>query len=419
MFKENCDPIELQGEHLSYFLYADDLVLISHTEKGLQNSLDELHSYSIRKSLSVSIKKSKTMIFNLNGRLIKRYFNINGMLLEPVHTFCYLGFDIKASGIVSHARNTLQEKANKAMRPLLHVIARFNIPVKTSLNLFHSYIAPIALYNAENWISLSDKQIQNFTTESIFLLISDNKTDILHRKFLRYILGVSPSCPNMAVYGETGENPLSLKGLRLMLNFWHRINNLPENTLAKKALLENINLRTNWIITIEKLLGTLGLTEVTENTLAFKRKTKQALASQFSDYWCKTVSSDSSRLRFYKSVKNKPDFETYLNLPLFEQRKSITKLRCSDHLLQIEKGRHHNVASELRFCRICPLKVVETEEHFLTNCTFFYRYKLKYNLLHITDAKAFMLHTEPAKLGSYIFEALSERKKYQEWFGLE
>ena len=77
------------------------------------------------------------------------------------------------------------------------------------------------------------------------------------------------------------------------------------------------------------------------------------------------------------------------------------------------------IASELRFCRICPLKVVETEEHFLTNCTFFYIYKLKYNLLHITDAKAFMLDTEPAKLGSYIFEALSERKKYQEWFGLE
>ena len=305
------------------------------------------------------------------------------------------------------------------MRPLFHAIVRFNIPVKTSLTLFHSYISPIALYNAENWMSFSDKQIQNFSIESIFEHIANNKSDILHHKFLKYILGVSASCHNMAIYGETGETPLSLKGLRLMLNFWHRVNNLPENSLAKKALLENINFRTNWIITIEKLLGNLGLTEVTENTMAFKSKTKEGLASKFSDYWCKTVSSDSSRLRFYKSVKNKHEFETYLNLPIFEQRKIITKLRCSDHPLQIEKGRHYDLPPEIRFCRICPLKAVETEEHFLTSCTFLYRYKPKYNLVDITDAKASILDTEPAILGSYLFEAFSERKRYQEWFGLE
>ena len=175
-------------------------------------------------------------------------------------------------------------------------------------------------------MTFSDKQVQNFSNESIFKHIADNKTDILHRKFLKYILGVSSSCPNMSIYGETGEIPLSLKGLRLMLNFWQRVTNLPENTLAKKALRENINLRTNWIITIEKLLGNLDLTEVTENTLTFKSKARQALASKFSSYWCRTVSSDSSRLLFYKSLKNKPEFETYLNLPSFEQRKSITKL---------------------------------------------------------------------------------------------
>ena len=113
--------------------------------------------------------------------------------------------------------------------------------------------------------------------------------------------------------------------------FLHRVTNLPDNTLAKKALLENIALRSNWIITIEKLLGNLALTDVTENTLTFKRKAKQAIISKFSEYWCKTVESDSSRLLFYKSVINKLEFENYLNIPLFDHRKAITKLRCSDH----------------------------------------------------------------------------------------
>ena len=113
IFDDQCDPIEFQGENLSHFLYADDLVIISYTENGLQNALDNLYSYSVRKSLSISIKKSKTVIFNQTGKLIKKYFKINGMLLEPVHTFCYLGFDVSASAAVTYAVNTLYDKANK------------------------------------------------------------------------------------------------------------------------------------------------------------------------------------------------------------------------------------------------------------------------------------------------------------------
>ena len=57
------------------------------------------------------------MIFNPSGKMIQRYFSVNGQPLEPVQTFCYLGFDVKASGTVKHAMNTLYDKANKAMRP--------------------------------------------------------------------------------------------------------------------------------------------------------------------------------------------------------------------------------------------------------------------------------------------------------------
>ena len=36
--------------------------------------------------------------------------------------------------------NTLFDKACKGIRPLMSTIARFNIPVKTTLHLFHTYI---------------------------------------------------------------------------------------------------------------------------------------------------------------------------------------------------------------------------------------------------------------------------------------
>ena len=420
IFGKPCDPINLQGTDLSHFLYADDLVLVSETEGGLQNALDRLHRFSVEKRLSISIKKSKTMIFNRGGRLIKKYFKINGKPLEPVHDFCYLGFDVKASGTTKHAMNTLLDKANKAMRPLMGSIARFNLPPETSIKLFHSYIAPIALYNAENWAILTDKKLQNFSAESIFCETLDNKTDTLHRNFLKYILGVSKSCPNLAIYGETGELPLSLKAFRMLINFWYRIYNQSEETLAKKALLENIALRTNWIKTVEKILGSFEMTDVTQTPMAFKTKANLSMQSKYTEFWYKNLNEDtSSRLVFYKKIKNEFKLEDYLNIPSFENRKAIAKIRCSDHPLEIERGRHKKIPRENRICKICPLNEVESEDHFLSKCTFYIRYKPKHNLSFNTNSITLLKDTEPTQLGRYFTEALSERKKYKEWFDLD
>ena len=223
IFDRKCDPINLQNEYLYHFLYADDLVLLSTSAQGLQRSLDKLGEYADRKCLTISIKKSKTMIFNLSGRLEKTQFHIKDKPLEPVNTFCYLGFEICPSGTVKHAMNTLHDKAMKALRPLMGAIAKFDLPAKTAIKLFHTYISPIILHNVENWAVLTDKNLKDTNERHFFKATDISKTDMLHRKYLKYVLGLSKSSPNMAIYGETGEIPLSLKGYRLMLNYWKRL----------------------------------------------------------------------------------------------------------------------------------------------------------------------------------------------------
>ena len=275
IFDDQCDPIDFQNEKIHHFLYADDLVLLSHTAEGLQRSLEKLTGYANHKCLTISTKKSKTMIFNPSGKHIKKQFIIEGKALESVNSFCYLGFEVKSSGTVKHAMNTLHEKAKKALRPLLCAIARFNIPAKTAIRLFHTFISPIILYSVENWGTLTNKKIENFTEVGLFNDTNECKTDLIHRRLLKYILGVSKSCPNIAVYGETGEVPLSLKGYRLMINYWNRLTNLPDKSLAKKALIENVNLRTNWILTIENLVKTFNLIESSNVNEQFKKASKE------------------------------------------------------------------------------------------------------------------------------------------------
>ena len=369
IFDDHCDPVTITDTKISHFLYADDLVLVSLSPEGLQRSLDKVSEYSARKSLTISIKKSKSMIFNVAGRLIDTKFTINGETLEPVKSFCYLGFEVVPSGVVTHAMNILSEKAKKALHPLLGAIAKFDLPGKLAIQLFHTYISPIILYGVENWSILSHLDIERCERFSYFFKKTEKaKSDIIHRKLLKFVLGLSKTCHNLAIYGETTELPLSLKGYRLMLNYWKRLTTLPDKSLAKKALIENANLRTNWIITIEKLVRCLKLIEVPPKS--FKNTTKVVIPSFFKTNWKnKVLNEDISRLNIYKSINTDFNLPKHLGLP-YKFRKAISRIRCSNHPLAIEKGRYTNPKTprEERLCMLCNESVIEDEVHFLLKC---------------------------------------------------
>ena len=56
--------IEIDGTQFSHLLYADDIVLISESAKGLQNSIDSLHKFCSKWHLIVNISKTKVMKSN-------------------------------------------------------------------------------------------------------------------------------------------------------------------------------------------------------------------------------------------------------------------------------------------------------------------------------------------------------------------
>ena len=410
IFDDKCDPISIQNEKVNHFLYADDLVILSQTKEGLQRCIDKASDFAKSKHLTINVRKSKTMVFNQSGRFIRDSFTLNDRTLEPVQSFCYLGFDIKCSGTVKHAMNILNDKGNKALRPLLCAITRFKIPVKTSIRLFHTYVSPILLYNTENWSTFSDKGLQKFDKDSLFSGTSTAKIDIVHRKLLKFVLGVSKSCPSLAIYGETGETPISIKSYRLTLNFWHRVTNLPNTSLAKKALLENIDLRTNWIMTIEKLVNTFNLADKIGNHEKFKKATKCAIEDAYQKYWTNSLKDPNlTRLLFYKKIKTEFSMESYLNTTNFEYRRAIAKLRCSDHALEIEKGRHKGIPRPERTCTLCRNDQVEDEEHFLFICKTYNSLKMKYNLDDCVAAQEFLNETNHNTLGRYLKEAFTIR----------
>jgi hypothetical protein len=72
IFDNICDPITINNIKVSCLMYADDIVLISESAKGLQDCLNKLSNYCDIWNLSVNIDKSKVIIFNKSGRVIKK-----------------------------------------------------------------------------------------------------------------------------------------------------------------------------------------------------------------------------------------------------------------------------------------------------------------------------------------------------------
>jgi hypothetical protein len=56
-------PLKLIDSNIGCLLFADDLLILSETKKGLQHSLNNLSNYCDNWQLAINVNKTKSMIF--------------------------------------------------------------------------------------------------------------------------------------------------------------------------------------------------------------------------------------------------------------------------------------------------------------------------------------------------------------------
>ena len=307
IFDDSCDPISLLGPKISHLLYADDLVLISETELGLNKCLEKLFRFCTKWEINLNTKKSKILIFNEGGKILRGEFRFGTQLLEITNHYCYLGIEIKASGSFSMAKEILTEKARKAMMPLISTLFQFKIPVSDSISLFNSFIRPIALYNAEIWCQLTKTQLKALHENKINILnvMLDEKCEKNHLRFLKIILGVTKSCSNLPILGETGQIPLAARGYLAALNFWHRMELIQEETLVKLAYNVVKKDRLPWYESVEMIMKKVGLHDhflKPNNEKNFKALSKKSMNEHIQYLWYRSIKSNK-KLKFYNSLK--------------------------------------------------------------------------------------------------------------------
>ncbi len=381
--QESHAPI-LLNRPIPCLLYADDLVILSTSKEGLQNSLNCLYNYGKQWALDINTQKTKVIIFNNGGKLLKHNFTYNSNLLECVKEYSYLGMIFSVSGNFTTAKKSLTGKGLKAHFKLCRSLGRGSPHVKMGLHVFDHVVKPVLLYGSEVWgaFDTGNSKLTRcdpcFKVEKAFDNLLQEGVCI---KFYKNLLGVYRTSDNNAIMGELGRYPLFFDVVSRMLKYWVRLEKLPDDKLLKEAYLcnEQLTQRGTWVNSIKFLLKELDLDTFWVNKPSDNRvvnKAKKLLQIRFQKCWQNNLFNDTRKaigqkrkLRTYRKFKINFEMEDYLEvIKNSEHRLQLLKFRISSHKLHIETGRSPHIPVEDRLCKVCNTNSVEDELHFLLNC---------------------------------------------------
>ena len=356
----NENTIAVDNEiSINSIFWADDLLLFSETEEGLNSILKHVYEYCIDNVLQINFDKTKCMIFNKTGRLLRNYkFYIGERKIENIRSYKYLGLIFTPSGEIKSALDDLKSRAFKAYMGMKDNLGTcfYTHPTDT-MKIFDTCVKPILLYGSDFWGCLP--------------LPRNNPIENIHLMFCKHLLGVQRNTTTDGVLLELGRIPLSLHANTAAIKNWERIRMGKCNPLVLASTNNAEHELLLWVQRIKRILSEngMGYIHIENNEVNAHKKVFARQADIRNQTSLSNISKPDSKLRTYSLIKKDLGTENYLiDVINTKHRVALSKFRPSNHELMIEVGRHKRVPKEERLCPLCPNPVVEDEIHFLLNC---------------------------------------------------
>ena len=211
----------------SRLLCANDLVLLSSTESGLQRALNSFADTC--NTAGMKISTAKTEILHLLRNLDQCVLHVNGVTLKQVEKFKYLGVAFTSDGRQDEELHTRVGKASAVMRALHYsVVMKRELSKKAKLSVFKAVFVPILTYGHESWVMTKRVRSQMQASEM---------------RFLRKIEGVTQfnKLRSYEIRKSLNIEPLLLRIERSQLRWFGHVSRMPQEKLPKQALLAKAN----------------------------------------------------------------------------------------------------------------------------------------------------------------------------------
>ncbi len=343
------DAPSLSGVLIPLLLCADDLIIMSATAAGLQEQLDALQQFCHQRQLSVNLAKTKVVTFGSKAACQTFMFNSNEV--ERVSHTSILGFEFHATNwhTASHSLSLLQRKQINRRCALLPIS-----DPELRCKLFDSLVLPILSYTSEVWGV--DKKI-------------GDAAELLHRQFLKHLLGFRDSTANVIVLAELGRFPLCFHWWQQILRYHNRINNPSDDErLIKCAFVEGMHDPAHlfWSHKVHTWLQGQPVVLSIEDDLDVGTVIGN-INTHYAQTWHQI---DLSSVARYQPLQPEYVLAPYLStVKGFKSRKLISRFRCGCHGLHVDTGRllplAQQVPREQHHCGFWASVLAGDEHHFV------------------------------------------------------
>jgi hypothetical protein len=420
VFEVHHQLLDLPGlpvQRVPALLYADDLALVATSPEGLQAQLDLLHAYAVKWQLTVNIDKTKAVIFrHASNQVYPNPITYDGAAVEVVDSFKYLGIELHCTKPFASAAEPRSESGERAQLSMFSRCAVLGIDTPAlKLQLWDALVQPTLLYGVEFWGA-------NDISKGVLA------GDLVHRAFLRRLLGVRSGTPNMAVLAEAGRYPLVVAAAKSLCSFWNRMVEMDDGRLVKQAFLQSAAMgpltRSNsahksWAGQVASFLAALGLPC---DLSAPRSVSVSAVVKQLQcDYLVSVNACTAVKVQQYLLLRSKVDTESYTPASYLQavggwkQRKHLAQLRTGSHWLAVETGRHgaSAVSREHRLCLRCDGGTVDDVEHMVFGCDALEAQRQKHQSLFTRDGMDLeeFMGQDPTELAAFVHDCYKACKE--------
>ncbi len=397
--------VKLNDITISVLAYADDLVLLAENENDLQSLLDTLFDWCSKWRLSINVDKTKVMHFRpVDSNRTNFDFNVNGVSLEIVEQYKYLGILLQENLDFTKTAEMLSGAAGRALGSIINKVkANKDLGYNTFTTLIDRCVMPILLYGSCTWGTKYYKCCE----------------DIILRA-CRFYMGVHRLAAIPGIQGDMGWLDCKSRWKLEIIRQYNRFINMDQSRLNRTVFMyDKLARGHNWNKKVKKILTDCDMLRYWNSNQPvpldlFKTK----IYNQFETDW-EHHCSTKPKLRTYISFKHDIKVASHISCNMSKYERSlISQLRLGILPLRIETGRFSNLKVEERTCLICNSNNVENESHFLFECESYANERVKLeqdigcNFSIMNENEKFKsIFEHPFRLAKYIKIAIIKRRE--------
>ena len=140
--------INIDGEHLSHLIFADDIVLVAKSPEELESMLTEIHLVSKPVDLSMNLSKTKVM---LNESATTSTVAVDWNTFEKVDQYVYLGKTVTQAGDLLPEIKRRIALGWAAFSKVANIMKSRKASVNVKRKVHNEYVLPVMVYGSETW----------------------------------------------------------------------------------------------------------------------------------------------------------------------------------------------------------------------------------------------------------------------------